>query len=246
MSKLINFVRGLFATVGGASSLNSSDIAIVGRIEEQRKALTKLEKSLARLIYERKLTEVRIKDLQQESTQLHLDLNNALESGNDAAAIELLRRKEAAEAHLLHYGKQKDELEAGIVELKNAGKGLVQRLQDSGAQAEMLKSKRQLLEIRKMVQKDISGLSGILKEFQLSESPFDRELLKVEAEEEVLKLNRKSAAPEIAEIRHSRSQKRLQEQLAELKRSLKAAKIDGKREPQIGAQVSETVAHQGV
>ena len=227
MNSFTRFMRGFMSLLTSSKAMTQSDIAIMGRIEEQKIGVGKVQKALSRLIYERKLAEVRISDLEKEGRSLAKDLELALAKDRDDLAIEVMKKSDKVAHELDLYRKQFKQLLSDIEEIKETGASLVMRLRDSSAKAELLKSRRQMLSVRKELSRDMTGLRILLDQSELVNSPFDRELTRIDAEAEALELSRGRGVGELGRLRSERDQQVYRDRLKDLKNRVSDSSVLG-------------------
>ena len=158
-ARLGNLIKGFFGAFLGDAEANNPDIVYQNAINERVNQYQKLMKAVSGIVYLRNKLEKDLETKTRELQELHAQIPVAIQSGEEAAALHLIERKNALTNELEYV---KSELEKVKVQAEDAKASLVtfqSEIEKLKAERDTMLARREHAKARLKIQEQLSGLS---------------------------------------------------------------------------------------
>jgi phage shock protein A len=158
-ARLGNLIKGFFGAFLGDAEQSNPDIVYQNAINERVNQYQKLMKAVSGIVYLRNKLEKDLESKSRELQDLHAQIPVAISSGEEAAALHLIERKNQLTNELEYV---KTELEKVKVQAEEAKASLVTfqgEIEKLKAERDTMLARREHAKARLKIQEQLSGLS---------------------------------------------------------------------------------------
>jgi phage shock protein A len=158
-ARLGNLVKGFFGAFLGNAEAENPDVVYQNAINERVNQYQKLMKAVSGIVYLRNKLEKDLESKTRELADIHAQIPIAIQSGEEAAALHLIERKNALTTELEYV---KSELEKVKVQAEEAKASLVtfqSEIEKLKAERDTMLARREHARARLKIQEQLSGLS---------------------------------------------------------------------------------------
>jgi phage shock protein A len=225
-SRLFNAIRGFFLGSIGAIEENNPAAVYESAIQGRKEQYQKLKKASANIVALRDKTQRELEQKSSELEQVSLELDYAVDHGEDAAAMELLTLQDELSARV-------EQLTGEMTGISSQAEQAISSLQEFQTEIKKLqREKHQALAEKASAEAQIAiqeQLSGLSVEADMQALDNVREGIQRKKAEAKLnsELNENSADKQLARIRKKVGAGRNAARLAEMKRQRSAARSGG-------------------
>ena len=158
-SRLFNVISGFFSSFIGKVEEKNPELVYEAAIQERLKKQKELKKAVSGIIFLRNKTESELKDKENALIEIDVQLEQAVEEGDDEVALLLIERKEELEPEVTRLTNELERIKKQSETSMQALNQFREEIKKLKREKETMLAKAKTAEARIKIQESLDGLS---------------------------------------------------------------------------------------